>query len=422
MNKKIFAGTVALGIAASFWACGSGDIIKPDNDDNTMSIQVPDNPALGVNKDVMTLVNCPACYEGAAPSSSSTKQQPKPQSSATIPGPGSSYVPPVPQSSSSEFQINLSSSTPYSYTPRSSSDPGPGPGPIFVSSSSEVVIEANQAGSCAPDPSKATIDVGGSTTWKYTRGSGVQAAQLLNAVFAWEFEGGTPPTASATGAGGMSQNVSYTTSGQHGAKLTLTIGASHYPITCSPVQVNGAKITGCKCSATNKKPDIAAGELGTWTVTGCTSTGHQIIGYEWSGATGDGAVATQTFTAKNQAAAPTVKVANDDNTVVAVPCDTVIAIDANDPDYILTKQDTKIQMPKGESTLVLDLPATWHGNDTKPATLRCDDAGGPVTITIGTKSSEASYSATISIPVEQTINKTAVVVNLSMAAKCQIAY
>ena len=421
MNKKIVVGTAALGIAASFWACGSGEIIKPDNDDNTMAIEVPDNPALGITKDVMNATNCPACFVGA-PSSSSTKQQPKPQSSATIPGPTSTYLPPVSQSSSSEFQINLSSSVPYSYTPRSSSDPGPGPGPIFVSSSSETVIDVNQAGTCAPDPSKATIDVGGTTTWKYTRGSGVAAASLLNAVFAWEFEGGTPPTANATGAGGMSQNVTYATSGQHGAKLTLTIGASHYPITCSPVQVNGAKITGCKCSALNKKPDIAAGELGTWTVTGCASTGHQIVGYEWSGATGDGAAATQAFTAKNQAAAPIVKVANDDNTVVAVPCDTVIAIDANDPDYILTKQDTKIQMPKGESTLVLDLPATWHGNDTKPATLRCDDAGGPVTITIGTKSSEASYSATISIPVEQTINKTAVVVNLSMAAKCQIAY
>ena len=421
MNKKILVGTAALGIAASFWACGSGEIIKPDNDDNTMALEVPENPTLGITKDVMNATSCPDCFVGA-PSSSSTKQQPRPQSSATIPGPTSTYVPPVQQSSSSEFQINLSSSAPYSYTPRSSSDPGPGPGPIFVSSSSETVIEANQAGTCAPDPSKATIDVGGSTTWKYTRGSGVAAASLLSAVFAWEFEGGTPPTANETGARGMSQNVTYATSGQHGAKLTLTIGASHYPITCSPVQVNGAKITGCKCTALNKKPDIAAGELGAWTVTGCTSTGHQIVGYEWSGATGDGAGATQAFTAKNQAAAPTVKVANDDNTVVAVPCDTVIAIDANDPDYILTKQDTKIQMPKGESTLVLDLPATWHGNDTKPATLRCDDAGGPVTITIGTKSSEASYSATISIPVEQTINKTAVVVNLSMAAKCQIAY
>ncbi|MBR6941594.1 MAG: hypothetical protein IKH55_00675 [Fibrobacter sp.] len=335
MNKKILVGTAALGIAASFWACGSGEIIKPDNDDNTMALEVPENPTLGITKDVMNATNCPNCFVGA-PSSSSTKQQPKPQSSATIPGPTSTYVPPVQQSSSSEFQINLSSSAPYSYTPRSSSDPGPGPGPIFVSSSSETVIDANQAGTCAPDPSKATIDVNGSTTWKYTRGSGVAAASLLTAVFAWEFEGGTPPTANATGAGGMSQNVSYTTSGQHGAKLTLTIGASHYPITCSPVQVNGAKITGCKCTALNKMPDIAEGEVGTWTVTGCSSTGHQIIGYEWpAGFTGDGAAATYAFTAKKQSQAPIVKVANDDNTVQNVQCDEVTAVDANDPDYVI---------------------------------------------------------------------------------------
>ena len=330
MNKKNFAGTVVLGIAASFWACGSGEIIKPDNDDNTMAIEVPDNPALGITKDVMNAASCPVCFEGA--SSSSTKQQPrKPLSTATIPGPTSTYVPPVQQSSSSEFQIKLSSSVPYSYTPRSSSDPGP----IIVSSSS-VVVDVNQAGTCAPDPSKATIDVGGSTTWKYTRGSGVAAASLLNAVFAWEFEGGTPPTANVTGAGGMSQNVTYATSGQHGAKLTLTIGASHYPITCSPVQVNGAKITGCKCTALKKTPDIADGEMGTWSVTGCSSMGHQIIGYEWpAGFTGDGAAATFAFTAKKQSQAPIVKVANDDNTVVSVQCEKITAVDRNDPDYVI---------------------------------------------------------------------------------------
>ena len=329
MNKRIFAGAVALGVAASFWACGSGEIIKPDGDDTMMSTEVPGNPSLGVSKDVMTPVNCPTCFEGA-PSSSSTKQQPKPLSSATIPGPTSSYVPPVQQSSSSELQINLSSSVPYSYTPRSSDS-----GPIIVSSSS-VVIDANLAGTCAPDSTKATIDVGGSTTWVYSRGDAVQATQLLRATFAWEFEGGTPATANETGAGGTRQNVTYTTSGQHGAKLTLTIGASHYPITCSPVQVNGAKITGCKCSALKKLPDIAYGEMGTWSVTGCSSTGHQITGYEWpAGFTGDGAAATFTFTAKKQSQAPIVKVANDDNTVVSVQCEEVTAVDGNDPDYVI---------------------------------------------------------------------------------------
>lgn len=419
MNKKIYAGMMAFGVAATFWACGSGDIIKADKDDETMSIIVEGNPALGVSKDVMTRESCPQCFEGSVLPSSSSKKQ-TPVSSATVSS-SSPFGPPPTQSSSSEMIINLNSSSSRPIILYSSSSTI---GPILLSSSSaEIVIPGNDVGSCAPTP--ATIDAGGKTTWKYTRGNDVQAAQLLKASFTWEFEDGTPATASVTGASGMSQSVTYTTSGAHGAKVTLTIGASHYPVTCSPVQVNGAAITGCKCAATNKKPDIGAGEVGSWSVTGCASAGHQITGYQWTGATavdGSPSLAMQPLAKKNDVATPVVKVANDDNTVVTVPCDTVIAIDSNDPDYILTKQDTKIQMPKGESTLVLDLPATWHGNDTKPATLRCDDAGGPITITIGTKSSEASYSATISVPVEQTINKTALVINLSMAAKCQIAY
>ena len=334
MNKKIFAGTAFLGVAASFWACGSGEIIKPDNDDNWMSYEVPESPDYGILKEEVTPANCPVCFEGA--SSSSTKQQPrKPLSSATIPGPTSTYVPPVSQSSSSEFQINLSSSVPYSYTPRSSSDPGPGPGPIIVSSSS-AVVDANKAGTCAPEP--ATIDVNGKTTWKFTKGDAVQqASQLLTASFAWTFEGGTPATATVTGANGVrQQNITYTTSGQHSASVVVTIGGSHYPVTCSPLQVNGAKITGCKCSAENKMPDIADGEMGTWSVTGCSSMGHQIIGYEWpAGFTGDGAAATFAFTAKKQSQAPIVKVANDDNTVVSVQCEKITAVDRNDPDYVI---------------------------------------------------------------------------------------
>ena len=36
MNKKIYAGMIAFGIAASFWACGSGEIMNPSENDKTM--------------------------------------------------------------------------------------------------------------------------------------------------------------------------------------------------------------------------------------------------------------------------------------------------------------------------------------------------------------------------------------------------
>ncbi|MBR4397899.1 MAG: hypothetical protein IKT05_01770 [Fibrobacter sp.] len=413
MNKKIYVGMMAFGVAATFWACGSGDIIKADKDDETMSIIVEDNPSLGVSKDVMTRETCPQCFEGSVLPSSSSKKQ-TPVSSATV---SSSSSPFGPQSSSSEMIINLNSSSSRPIIIYSSSSTI---GPILLSSSSAQVPSPGGIGTCEPNP--ATIDLGGKTTWKYTRGD-EQPSQLLKATFAWEFEGGSPATANVTGAGGMSQSITYTTSGVHVAKLVLTMGASHYSVTCSPLQVNGAAITGCKCAATNKKPDVGAGEVGSWSVTGCVSAGHQITGYEWTGATavdGSPSLAMQPLAKKNDVATPVVKVANDDNTVVTVPCDTVIAIDSNDPDYILTKQNSKIALPKGESTLVLDLPASWHAGNSASPKIRCDGANQPIVITIGTKSSLSDYSATIEIPVEQTINKSAVLINLSVGANCQV--
>lgn len=415
MNKKIYVGMMAFGVAATFWACGSGDIIKADKDDETMSIIVEDNPSLGVSKDVMTRETCPQCFEGSVLPSSSSKKQ-TPVSSATVSS-SSPFGPSTQSSSSSEFIIIMSSSSSRApYIPRSSFDIGP----ILQSSSSAQVPSPGGIGTCEPNP--ATIDLGGKTTWKYTRGD-EQPSQLLKATFAWEFEGGSPATANVTGAGGMSQSITYTTSGVHVAKLVLTMGASHYSVTCSPLQVNGAAITGCKCAATNKKPDVGAGEVGSWSVTGCVSAGHQITGYEWTGATavdGSPSLAMQPLAKKNDVATPVVKVANDDNTVVTVPCDTVIAIDSNDPDYILTKQNSKIALPKGESTLVLDLPASWHAGNSASPKIRCDGANQPIVITIGTKSSLSDYSATIEIPVEQTINKSAVLINLSVGANCQV--
>jgi len=204
----------------------------------------------------------------------------------------------------------------------------------------------------------------------------------------------------------------------------LSIDSEVYNIKCSPVQVNGAPITGCKCNALNKNPDVAAAEAGSWTVSGCTSVGANIIGYEWSGATPDatGMNASYAFTKKNQALAPIVKVSNDDNTIVSVPCDTVIAVDGNDPDYILTKSDTKIALPAGESTLVLDLPPTWHNTTEGTCTLRCDGANQPITITVGAESSMPDYSATLMIPISKTIGKTPLVIGLDVAANCQVAY
>ena len=48
MNKKFIAGMAALSVAASFWACGSGDIIDPTSIDVLMgeSANDPENTLL----------------------------------------------------------------------------------------------------------------------------------------------------------------------------------------------------------------------------------------------------------------------------------------------------------------------------------------------------------------------------------------
>ena len=410
MNKKIYVGIIACGIAASFWACGNGDILKPTVDDGTMSEKEVQQvfPVLQNNPEL-----CPACGVALVQSSSSSSRR------APIARSSSSRT--TPKSSSSQLIINsaTSSSAPPLIINSSSSQP-----PTPVSSSSLTVNPGTgDPGTCAPE--KPTVESGEKVNWVFTNGKDLPGNLMMNSDFTWTTSDGDPASATIGGYKGRTHSVTYATTGKHNASVSIlvkTTGVS-YNVSCTPVQVNGAPITGCKCSAEEKNPDVSVGAK--WTVTGCTSVGANITSYEWLGATAadDGKSATQAFTKKNQMATPTVNVGNDDNTVVAVPCDTVVSVDANDPDYILTEKDTKIALPKGESTLVFDLPSGWHGaGDSGDCTLRCDGANQAITITIGTKSSKPDYSATMSIPVAQTVNKTAVVIGLSVAADCQVGY
>ena len=350
MNKKIYVGMMAFGIAASFWACGSGDIIKADDECKTMKTTPENDPAFGIVPSHLTPEVCPPCFEGSPVSSSSSKQQPPP-SSATVPGPSSS-VGSQTQSSSSEFKINLSSSVPYSYTPRSSTT---WHGPTSSSSSSGgVVIPPNGVGSCAPVP--ATIDMGGTTEWTFTHGSAVNATQLLKASFTWEFEGVEPATVTVTGATGTRQKATYKkASGKHGAKVTLTLGGSQYPVTCSPVQVNGAKITGCKCSTEAKSVDYTATPDVKWTVTGCTTGAGLTLSYEWDGAPGSETY-VKTFTAANPGYVPKLKVMNNDNTVIEVAsCPAVKITDGPEYQITTTQKAGAIDLPKGTSAVVVSV-------------------------------------------------------------------
>ena len=342
MNKKIYAGMFALGIAASFWACGSGEISKPTDADANM--ETIDDAVVGILALQPGL--CPECGVAVATSSSSSSRR-------TPTARSSSSAPSTNTSSSSKMVINSATSS--SNVPSVSSSSQSGPVFLYSSSSSAPVVQpGGDVGTCAPE--KDTYESGESVIWKFERGSAITGQDYLKSKSVWTTADGTPAASAVLeGVKGRTHTVTYATSGKHNASVQITTAAGAvHNVTCTPVQVNGAPITGCKCVAAEKNPDISVG--GAWTISGCSSTGANIIGYEWAGALADPTdptKASQAFTAKNQAAAPIVSVSNDDNTVIQVPCDTVVSVDATDPDYVLTFEGSNIP----SSTLAsVDIP------------------------------------------------------------------
>ena len=66
MNKKFYVGTLAFGVAASFWACGSGDILNPNNGDDIMGLPINYEDGVAadnsLNEAVMNSTNCPEAF------------------------------------------------------------------------------------------------------------------------------------------------------------------------------------------------------------------------------------------------------------------------------------------------------------------------------------------------------------------------
>lgn len=369
MNKKIYAGMFALGIAASFWACGSGEISKPTDADANM--ETIDDAVVGILALQPGL--CPECGVAVATSSSSSSRR-------TPTARSSSSAPSTNTSSSSKMVINSATSS--SNVPSVSSSSQSGPVFLYSSSSSAPVVQpGGDVGTCAPE--KDTYESGESVIWKFERGSAITGQDYLKSKSVWTTADGTPAASAVLeGVKGRTHTVTYATSGKHNASVQITTAAGAvHNVTCTPVQVNGAPITGCKCAAVDKNPDISVG--GAWTIEGCSSTGANIVGYEWAGALVDPtnpAKASQAFTAKNQAAAPIVSVSNDDNTVIQVPCDTVISVDANDPDYPLTFEgssipsaaDVSIDIPLNKEACI-QVSFKWEGGWTpNNISLLCD--------------------------------------------------
>lgn len=283
-------------------------------------------------------------------------------------------------------------------------------------SSSSINPEGGIEGTCAPTP--AIADLGQTVTWTFTKGSSVPVQKIISADFDWIFEGGSLGAFSGKGVSGITKSLTYSVSGPHTTSLSINGAAT---IACTPLQVNGAPITGCECVIDKVSPDVSKDAVSTWTVAGCASTAN-ITGYTWNGGTlGDVLTSSHTFVAKGETFTPTLTVSNDDNTVKTVTCPSAKAIDASLPDYELLDQNKAIGLPVGLSTVVMNLPANWHNGTEGFSTFSCN-CEGACSGSIDGDLLTGNYYATASIPITSTINGYGLAVDLGQAMTCQVGW
>jgi hypothetical protein len=138
------------------------------------------------------------------------------------------------------------------------------------------------------------------------------------AAYEWTMPGSTEGTANGTGL--KTTTATYAT---ESGTMTATLVVDGNTVQCSALQVNGAAITGCECTADAAEVDInGASATASWKVTGCTSDAT-ITGYAWStGVTGSDNTGSMTVSAKGEQT-PTVTVSNAKGTKLDVTCATV---------------------------------------------------------------------------------------------------
>ena len=411
MKKKLVFGLSAVVVSGAFWACGSGEVITYDNnlEGLTMALvgDISEAEVVQAIKDCQENPQCAAEMQEVPDLLGSSSSTPQSSSRAQIfssnQTPTSSMMPQssmkfVPQSSSAPV---FASSTSVPPVESSSSSVIPGPGSDY--------------GTCSPV--KNPINRGEKTAWKMTKAATLDAQVILNADFDWTFVDGAPLT-SAKHANMSSDEITYANSGLKAATLVFTPqGGAPVSIDCTPLQVNGAAITGCVCAAASETVDVAEGGVATWTVKGCASSGAQIIGYTWGGAgvTGEGTAGTATLAAKGDVVQPTVIVANDDNTQATVTCPAVTAIDARLPDYIIEglQTDGVIDIPAGTNTVHIAV------NCSQNATFFCNGEG-QISGKVGGATLSGSHYASTKISPEYCSGSASVEVTLNIDAKCGV--
>jgi len=204
------------------------------------------------------------------------------------------------------------------------------------SSSSVVASEAKQSssssssaesveilGTCAPQ--KESIIMTQWATWIFTQTSPADTSVASSLKFSWIIEG----SYQGKGSGKGLRNVSgqYPEAGTYIAKLSIDGGDT---ITCTPLKVEVAPITGCECTASAETVDVSDGYvLAKWNISGCESL-LGISAYTWSSDVNPiWTDASLTFTTAGQSVTPIVTVSNDQGSSLEVTCPTVTARSSN---------------------------------------------------------------------------------------------
>ena len=314
-------------------------------------------------------------------------------------------------SSSSKKAVSSSSS---SKVVEKSSDSKSSSSKKVESSSSEAQILTG-GGTCAP--TKSVVEQGETVVWKYTVGGNVKATDLLDAIFKWSTPGGTPESFESKGTVSVSDAVVYETSGQHTAKLVLSTSKETYNIDCDPVQVNGAQITGCKCSTEAGSVDFTATPDVTWSVSGCsTGTGLE-LSYEWDGDAG-AASYTRTFTTAIKAYAPKLMVKNSDNTMVEVACPSVKITEGPEFEIRTTQRAGEVKLPKGTSRVVLDTDA--YNNTVFCNVSRVDSPSGELEGTINKVAIKGHDYIAVAMPAGELVKGAVLEFILNVPATCGV--
>ena len=330
MQKKLMYGLALAAIAGgAFVACGSGDVSGATSEDKG-NVFVYDSSYYAGRVETATAAceNDAKCNEKAnnvviEESSSSSELSEPGTSSSSVASSASTAT------SSSSALINFSSASTSSAST------------VTSSSSVEIVDDGTVNGTCAPVP--ATINKGESTTWTFTQVTPAGMAGITKgAQAAYEWTMPKSDEATANGTGLKTTTATYTT---ESGTMTATLVVDGNEVQCSELQVNGAAITGCSCTADADTVDIAgATATASWKVTGCTSDAT-ITGFAWSaGVTGADSAGSMTVSARGDQT-PTVTVSNAEGTKREVTCGTVKVTDSTAPEYEI--DGNGISIPNG---------------------------------------------------------------------------